>query len=91
MRTCAYFAGAAVFVAMHTLFCAWLFSPAAATGEPTEVVSFTELSPGNPDDFRYCEIGVVEKDGSVRLLKLKAKKSLVAGSAVSFVRNMLPF
>ncbi len=60
-------------------------------GEAIEVVSFVELPAKEGDEFRYCMLEVRSADGSLKTVKLKAKKTLVANSVEGFVRSMLPF
>ena len=61
------------------------------SGEAIEVVSFVELPAKEGDEFRYCALEVRSADGSLKTVKLKAKKTLVANSVEGFVRSMLPF
>ena len=65
--------------------------PPKTSGEAIEVVSFVELPAKEGDEFRYCALEVRGADGSLKTVKLKAKKTLVANSVEGFVRSMLPF
>lgn len=79
------------FLAALTAFYSVGSQPLKTSDGMMEVVSFVELPSKNDDNFRYCEIDVKGVDGSVKTLKFKAKKTLVANSVEGFVRSMLPF
>jgi hypothetical protein len=84
-------ARALVFMFLGALLFSFATRPSKGSGEVLEVVSFVETTSGKDDDFRCCELDVQCVDGSVKKMKFKAKKTLVANSIEGFVRSMLPF